>query len=328
MRENIIQDALLGVAVGDALGVPVEFVSRGLRDDNPVQGMRGDGTHNQKPGTWSDDTSLALCLAEMLCGPYSLRALAGYFINWRRHGFYTAHGYVFDIGNATALAIENLSNGIEPALAGGNDEYSNGNGSLMRILPLVFFIKDMPVEQRFAVTRDVSSLTHRHIRSIVSCFIYLEYARLLIAGHDKMSAYEKMRREVIEFLQTREECDPTELNRFHRVLQLEGQSKPLTTLRVDEIYSSGYVVDTLEASLWCILTTDNFSEAVLKAVNLGEDTDTTGAVTGGLAGIIYGSDSIPGEWLSVLAKRNEIEQVAGRMQMNLVSRVSSLDNHE
>ena len=281
---TLVQDALLGVAVGDALGVPAEFVSRSLRDDNPITGMCEKGSHNQLAGTWSDDTSLTLCLAEMLCGPYNLKTLAGYFINWKEHGFYTARGYVFDIGIATSVAIHNLASCIDPTLAGGIDEYSNGNGSLMRILPLVFLIKDMPIEQRYKFTQEVSSLTHRHIRSVVACFIYLEYARLIINGYDKMTAYGLMQKNVLSFLSEGDVCPYEELSKFHRILEIKVGNYDLCKLvdaSVDDIYSSGYVINTLEASLWCILHSNGFSEAVIKAVNLGEDTDTTGAVTGG-----------------------------------------------
>ncbi len=321
-NRNYIKDALLGVAVGDALGVPVEFVSRGMRDDNPVTGMREKGSHNQLAGTWSDDTSLTLCLGEMLCEPYNINVLASNFVNWKEHNVNTARGYVFDIGIATSAAIQQLSRGVEPILAGGADEYSNGNGSLMRILPLLFYIQDKPIKQRFAYTQEVSSLTHRHIRSVIACFIYLEYARLLLAGIDKVEAYQQMQQTVLTYLKENYVCNEAELNKFHRILDIQVGNydlNRLADLKIDEINSAGYVIDTLEASLWCILQTNNFSEAVLKAVNLGNDTDTTGAVTGGLAGLLYGAKTIPAEWLDVLAKRNEIVALAERMhkRMNL-----------
>lgn len=319
-EKNPIKDALLGVAIGDALGVPVEFVSRSMRVVKPVQGMLERGTHNQLSGTWSDDTSLTLCLAEMLCEAYNLYTLAGYFINWKEHGYNTARGYVFDIGIATSIAIHELSKGIHPALAGGSDEYSNGNGSLMRILPLVFYTKDRRIEDRFAIAQEVSSLTHRHIRSVIACFIYLEYARLILLGMNKYLAYKTMQTTVTGFLQQNEICPQHEYERFHRILDLKIGNYDVMSLehrKVDEIDTTGYVVSTLEASLWCILHSNDFSEAVLKAVNLGDDTDTTGAVTGGLAGLIYGAQQIPEQWLQVLAKRREIEALAMRLSAHL-----------
>ncbi len=314
---NIVTDALLGVAVGDALGVPAEFVSRELRDERPVVDMRAYGTHNQPAGTWSDDTSLTLCLADMLCGSFSLEALAGNFINWQQHGLFTARGHVFDIGIATSQAIHRLRTGTPPTLAGGADEYSNGNGSLMRILPLVFYTRQMTIEERFRYTRNVSSLTHRHIRSVIACFIYLEYARLLLDGVEKHAALHQLQDSLPAFLITCEGVTEEELNRFHRILALRvgryDPSPPLAQLPRGEIYSDGYVLHTLEASLWCLLNTATYAEAVLTAVNMGSDTDTTAAVTGGLAGILYGANSIPPEWLAVLARRSYIEELAGRM---------------
>ena len=314
---NLVTDALLGVAVGDALGVPAEFVSRELRDERPVVDMRAYGTHNQPAGTWSDDTSLTLCLADMLCGPFSLEALAGNFINWQEHGMFTARGHVFDVGIATSQAIHRLRTGTPPTLAGGADQYSNGNGSLMRILPLVFYTRHLRIEVRFRHTRDVSSLTHRHIRSVIACFIYLEYARLLLDGVEKHTALHQLQDSLPAFLLTCEGVTEEELNRFHRVLALRvghyDPSPPLAQLPRSEIYSDGYVLHTLEASLWCLLNTATYAEATLTAVNMGSDTDTTAAVTGGLAGILYGANSIPPEWLALLAQRKYIEELAGKM---------------
>lgn len=320
MTRNFIKDAIIGVAVGDALGVPVEFITRDKLLIAPVTTMIGYGTHNQPPGTWSDDTSLTLCLAEMLCNGYSIKRLAGYFVNWREYGLYTAHGNVFDVGIATSAAIQRIITGTPALLAGGNDEQSNGNGSLMRILPLLFFIKDKPIEERFRYTSEVSSITHRHIRSIISCFVYLEFARYVLEGNDKKEAYTLMQNGVNEFLYNNAICSEYELNKFHRILEnpiSDYEIESIYDLEEEDVYSSGYVLDTLEASLWCIMHTETYASAVLKAVNLGKDTDTTAAVTGGIAGLIYGSDSIPADWLNILAGRKEIEDLAQRLSAAL-----------
>ena len=183
MSRNYIKDALLGLAIGDALGVPAEFSTRQTRIENPITTMTGYGAHNQPPGTWSDDSSLTFCLAEMLITGYDLTNLANRFINWLHYGYWTAHGVLFDIGRTTHDAISNLEAGVPPTLAGGEEETDNGNGSLMRIIPLLFYIKDLPIEERYRYTAEVSSLTHRHIRSIAACFIYLEIALNLLNGH-------------------------------------------------------------------------------------------------------------------------------------------------
>ena len=324
--KKIIEGALFGVAVGDALGVPVEFKSRRRIAKDPVTGMRGYGTYDQSPGTWSDDSSLTFCLAEALTSEFDLHTIRQNFVRWYRENFWTPHGEVFDIGITTATAIGNLEGGQEPHKAGPTDEYSNGNGSLMRILPLLFYIRNKPLPERFSITHQVSSITHGHIRSAIACFYYLEFARHLLDGKSKFEAYQCLRDELPAQLrdelpaQSRDELpgqtsapevfpiNPTEIAHFDRLLKGDIHELP-----VEKISSSGYVIHALEASIWCLLTTDGYAEAVLKAVNLGEDTDTTGAITGGLAGLLYGMDAIPEEWLAVLARREDIEDLAQRV---------------
>jgi ADP-ribosylglycohydrolase len=302
-----IRSALFGVAVGDALGVPAEFKPREFLCENPVTDMTGHGTHHQPPGTFSDDSSLTFCLAEALTKGFDLHTIARNFVRWRDEGLWTAHGFVFDIGGTTSQAIGRLRKGIQPDLAGDSDELCNGNGSLMRILPLLFHLYDKPAGERFDLTRRVSSITHRHIRSVIACFYYLEYARLLLQGSGKLEAYDTLRKEIPAILHSLK-VDPAEIARFDRLLKGNIAEEPENT-----ISGSGYVLHTLEASLWCLLTTGSYREAVLKAVNLGEDTDTTAAVTGGLAGLLYGWNSIPDNWVLRLARRDDIEDLAQRM---------------
>lgn len=302
--KEAIKSALFGLAVGDALGVPVEFRSRQSLSLEPVVDMRGYGTHNQPPGTWSDDSSLAFCLAEALCDGFDLNRVAENFIRWRYENWWTPHGDVFDIGITTNEAIRHLKTGIRPDLAGGFDESENGNGSLMRILPLLFLIHDKPIEERYVLTKQVSSITHGHIRSVISCFYYLEYARLLLQGMDKAKAYETVKPVVKEYLASLN-INKEEIEKLNRLL--EGN---VWTLDENAIHSSGYVLHSLEASLWCLLTTNDYKEAVLKAVNLGQDTDTTGAIAGGLAGLAYGFESIPDNWVNALARKDDIENLA------------------
>ena len=297
---NHLQTILIGTAVGDALGVPVEFGPRSVLKANPVTDMREYGTHKQPKGTWSDDTSLMLCLAESMREGLDINTLAQKFIAWKNDNLWTPHGWVFDIGIGTRIAIERLENGTTPELAGGFDERDNGNGSLMRILPLVLHIKDLDIEERYEWTKKISSITHAHVRSVMACFYYLEFAKKIIEGKDKFQAYNELQSELTQYFEQRK-INPIEINKFHRLL-IEDISK----VDEDNIKSSGYVIDTLEAAIWCILTTNNYKDAVLKAVNLGHDTDTTGAVTGGLAVLIYGLDNIPNEWINTLARKDDI----------------------
>lgn len=305
-----IKSALYGVVVGDALGVPVEFNTRAQIAQKPVSKMLEYGTHYQPKGTWSDDSSLTLCLGEALTQEFNLQVIGNNFVKWYHHNYWTARGEVFDIGIATREAIERLSKGERPDLAGNYEESSNGNGSLMRILPLLFYIKDKEVNERYQITKQVSSITHAHIRSVVACFYYLEFGKLILEGNNKYQTYKILQTSIPEFLKSLS-INLNEVALFDRLLK-----ENIFELSENEIQSSGYVVYTLEASIWCLLKTDNFKEAVLKAVNLGSDTDTTAAVTGGLAGLLYSYDNIPKEWLNDIARFNDIEDLALRMSKN------------
>lgn len=300
-------DLLFGLAVGDALGVPVEFRSRSQIARQPVTDMMGYGTYNLPPGTFSDDSSLAFCLAEALTHPFGLPRIAANFVAWLDQNFWTAHGHVFDVGIATSHAIGRLRRGCPPHTAGGTALTDNGNGSLMRILPLLAHLHDKPAAERFALTQQVSAITHGHVRSVVACFYYLEFARHLALGVDKFAAYETLQRELPPQLAA--QAVPTdEIELFGRLLRENIHELPAISIQ-----SSGYVLHTLEASIWCLLTTNTYRAATLKAVNLGEDTDTTGAVTGGLAGLLYGHAAIPATWRQQLARHDDIADLASRL---------------
>ena len=308
IKKNICRDILLGVAVGDALGVPVEFKSREAIAENPVTDMIGYGTYHLPEGTFSDDSSLAFCLAEALTQPFSLSVIADNFIAWLNNNYWTPRGEVFDVGIATTQAIKRLQQGYPPELAGGMKTSDNGNGSLMRILPLIVYIKDKDVAARYDIIKQVSSITHGHVRSVIACFYYLEFARQLIDGVDKMKIYKNLQAAIPAYLNELS-IDKEEIKQFDRLLKGD-----ICNLETHEIFSSGYVLHTLEASVWCLLTTDHYSEATLRAVNLGSDTDTTGAVTGGLAGLLYGADAIPENWINKLARKEDIEDLANRLK--------------
>ncbi len=302
-----IKSVLFGVAIGDALGVPAEFKNRETISKKPVTDMIGYGTYNLPSGTFSDDSSLTFCLAEALTLDFDIDVVAQNFVKWYQENFWTARGNVFDIGITTSIAIARLAQGVKPELAGNNDINSNGNGSLMRISPLMFFLLNKPEKERFEITRKVSSITHGHIQSVVACLYYLEFSRHLLSGENKFKIYKTLQKEIPEFLE-RNLIDPDETACFSRLLKGD-----IHALSETKIQSSGYVVDTLEASIWCLLTTKNYKKAVLKAVNLGEDTDTTAAVTGGLAGLLYGFDKIPSNWIKQIARKNDIENLAIRL---------------
>lgn len=300
-KDEKLFGGIFGLCVGDALGVPVEFISRDVRKKDPVQEMRAYGTYHQHFGTWSDDTSLTLCLMDSLIHECTLEKVVENFIGFYTKAKFTPHGEVFDIGISTKNAIEKMIRGVIPLKCGGSDESENGNGSLMRILPLVFYVKDMSLEKQKGIIEKISSLTHAHKRSKLACIIYVAFAIELLNGVKKQEAYVKAIQSIKQYhLEEYEQ----ELIYFERIT-----NKKLETLKESDISSSGYVVHTLEAALWTFLTTNSYSDAILRAINLGEDTDTVAAISGGLAGIYYGVSSIPDNWLQCLARKEEIYEM-------------------
>jgi ADP-ribosylglycohydrolase len=318
---DAVKGVLFGVAIGDALGVPVEFEGHEKRKADPVTDMRSEGTFGMPAGTFSDDASLAFCLAEALASETSLegiiRQTAENMVRWARDGWWSPDNDAFDIGRTTWEAIGKLDVYLRQGAygkltqAGPSDDDSNGNGSLMRVAPLACYLRDKPIAERFDITRKISSLTHGHIRACIACFYYLEYMLRLLAGQDRMAAYQELKREIYGFL--REQGVPqAELSPFARLL-----AGDIYTLPEKEIRSGGYVIETIEAALWSFLTTTNYRAAVLKAVNLGHDTDTTAAVTGGLAGLYYGYTGIPAEWTAAIRMAAEIEDLSKRLYQRL-----------
>lgn len=305
-----IKNGILGLAIGDAMGVPVEFKSREELDASPVVDIRGYGTHGQPPGTWSDDSSLTFCLAEALLEEFSLKNVANNFVLWRNALLWTPHGHVFDIGIQTSKSIDTLEKILNEKdyesfelLRYETDEFTNGNGSLMRILPLYYVLKDKTIEEEFKVIWEVSALTHGHIRSAISCLIYLVMIDELMRGRERQRAYQKTRERITRFFSKRK-ISEREVKLFNRIIKND-----IRLFAREEIQSSGYVIHSLEAAFWCFLNCNTYEESILKAVNLGDDTDTTGAIVGGLAGIFYGSDGFPRNWYESLSKLADIEKL-------------------
>ena len=303
MQERIL-GAVLGLAVGDALGVPVEFQPRDALRREPVTGMRGFGSHHQPPGTWSDDTSLAMCLLESLLGAgFSLYDAGRRFVAWHDSNYWTARGSVFDVGNATAEAIRRLKRGTPAVEAGGKGETDNGNGSLMRLLPASICFARSPEAMAARAISQFSSITHAHPRSRLACILFSWLASALLEGKDPAAALQEAKARAGTLTGY-----AAELEHFGLLLQQD-----LAGLPEGRISSGGYVVHTLTAAVWCLLGTGSFRDCVLRAVNLGGDTDTTGAVAGALAGLHYGLSSIPTEWTEALARAKEIRDCAGRL---------------
>ena len=310
---NIWKDGMLGLIVGDALGVPVEFMSRTELMKNPVTGMREYGTHHQPRGTWSDDSSMALAELDSIrtLGNIDYTDMMERFSRWCMYGEYTPFGEVFDIGIATSRALMNYAKGIAPLESGGKTEWDNGNGSFMRILPVCLYLFERQKKvctsenESIYMIHAVSALTHAHVRSQMACGIYYFLVKAILEEEGSLEnrlqkgmdrAYQYYRQDL---------SNHRELENYKRLADLlEFKETPK-----EGIKSSGYVVDTLEATVWCLLHSHSYKETVLMAVNLGEDTDTIGAVAGGLAGLYYKEEGIPQEWTQVLQRREWIEEV-------------------
>ena len=310
---NIWKDGMLGLIVGDALGVPVEFMSRTELMKNPVTGMREYGTHHQPMGTWSDDSSMALAELDSIrtVGTIDYTDMMERFSRWCMRGEYTPFGEVFDIGIATSRALMNYAKGIAPLESGGKTEWDNGNGSLMRILPVCLYLFERQKKvctsenESIYMIHAVSALTHAHVRSQMACGIYYFLVKAILEEEGSLEnrlqkgmdrAYQYYRQDL---------SNHRELENYKRLADLsEFKETPK-----EGIKSSGYVVDTLEAAVWCLLHSHSYKETVLMAVNLGEDTDTIGAVAGGLAGLYYKEEGIPQEWTQILQRREWIEEV-------------------
>ena len=304
IARETIRAVILGHAVADALGVPVEFRSRGMLDQNPLTDMVGYGTYNLPAGSWSDDTSMTLCALDVLAdGVIDYDRIMENFHSWYSKGAYTPGDDCFDIGGTCLQAIRNYAvSGTFPTECGLRGDNSNGNGSLMRILPFVLYAHyaGYTDEALTALVHDASSLTHAHQRSLVGCGIYALMMRcILLHGYAGIGEGLCKASELY--------ASESELHTYARML-----SPDFAVLPREAIRSSGYVVDSLEAAVWCLLTTDKYRDCVLKAANLGEDTDTVAAIAGGLAGALYGMEGIPVKWLDTLIRRACIEEMCDR----------------
>lgn len=321
MQANPVLDALLGLAVGDALGVPYEFSPRDKMQTNPAKGLIGYGTHNQPPATWSDDSSLSFCLAESLLDGYNLAHMARKFIDWKEKAYWTARGEVFDIGRTTSQAISRCKAILDSGelaelkmLKKSAEDSDNGNGSLMRILPLLFYLKGKPIQEQFDLVWEVSALTHRHIRAAMSCLIYLKMGEKLLMGIEKRLAYSQTRKEIWDFWRASEFPQEESLH-FQKIIQQD-----IRDTSWEELKSGGYVIEVLESAFWFLLDKENYEDTVLGIINLGHDTDTSAAIVGGLAGVYYGQKNIPDYWVLSLARMEDIIELGEKLNQKYPKR--------
>lgn len=295
-----VKDGIIGLIIGDALGVPVEFKYRESLKIDPVTKMEGYGTYNMPPGTWSDDSSMTIATMASIVNKNEIDYddIMKEFLEWIENGKYTQYQDTFDYGITTLHGIMNYKNGIDAIKCGGTDERDNGNGSLMRILPLAF-IPDIDYE----TIENISGLTHGHLRSKIACVFYIEIAKSMLENNLTIDEHIKLAGNKIK----EHYKDSGELHHFKRIFNDELNDE-------DSISSKGYVITTFESVIYSLKNTDNFRDAVLKAVNLGRDTDTVGAICGGLAGIFYGFDSIPIDWINEIPKIDEVIELCEKYE--------------
>lgn len=286
--------SLVGLACGDAVGTTVEFSPRGTFE--PLTDLVGGGPFRLQPGQWTDDTSMALCLAESLLEREGFDAVDQLqrYVRWFRDGHLSSTGWCFDIGNTCRRALEAFQQTGSP-WSGPTDPMSAGNGSIMRLAPVVLaYYPDRDRARTFA--GDSSRTTHGAAEAIDACCILSDILTSLLSGESKEDSILSARSP---------ETDSVRLERI-----VAGAYRGATQ---DEIHGTGYVVDCLEAALWCFWHSHNFEEAVLKAANLGGDADTTAAVCGQLAGAHWGHDAIPTPWIERLTMHEQIAGMARRL---------------
>lgn len=292
--ESNLQDrytgCLLGLACGDAVGTTLEFSARETL--SPITDMVGGGPFALAPGQWTDDTSMALCLAESLLSKngFDARDQMARYLNWWHWGYWSATGQCFDIGTTVRQALMRFEETGEP-FAGSIDPKTAGNGSIMRLAPVILFY--YPDQNSMAwAAKQSSRTTHGAPEAIESCQLLAEVVSKALAGHKKHDVLS---------LSPEQYCEPA-----IKDLAL-GSFKHKHR---DQIRGTGYSIASLEAALWCFWSTESFEAAVLQAANLGDDADTTAAIVGQIAGAFYSKQGIPPRWLEKLHLVSEIENIA------------------
>lgn len=309
-RRSKVRDAFLGLAIGDALGVPFELAKREDLEKDPVTDMVGNRAHNKPPGTWSDDGSMTFCTAESLLDGFDIERMGKSYLAWFDEGHWSADGKTFGSGGTTRAALKKIREGHPAKGAGRTDPESNGNGSLMRILPLAFYLDRIKADQHdvWRYVAQSSSITHGHPIACLACYYYVSFAMWLLRGLGKTSSFPlQSPQHGIKFIEPYVAgfVMKEDVRAFDRLINGDIEKLPPW-----EIRSGSYVVDSLEAAIWCLLTSNSYKETVLKAVNLGGDSDSTAAIAGGLAGILYGLDDVPSSWMKQLARKKDIEKLA------------------
>lgn len=306
-----IKDGVIGFAIGDAMGVPLEFYKRETLKDKNINEMIGNLSHNKPKGTWSDDTSLVLATMDSIneSKRINYNDMMIKFRKWLTESKYTPNNETFGVGKITLQALGNYKRGSKPTKSGLNTYMSNGNGSLMRILPICYYsyYNNLNNDELYNLVKDVSSLTHRHEISMLGSYIYTLYVHEILSNNSKEEAY--------TFIQNYNYSNFSEesLLEYKRIIY-----DNINEVNIDDIKSTAYIVDTLESVFHTFLTTNSYDESIIKAIHLGNDTDTIAALTGALAGIYYGFDSINKVWINDLVNYSYIKDVTNNFENYLL----------
>lgn len=292
----------MGICVGEALGLPVDCRSRKYLEQNPVQDFEGFGTYNLPPGTWSDGSSLTFCAAEALITGYNLERIAEKFILWLETGYWTPNGEIVGKWNLNADIVRGLKQRVSGTFLKTAKSGEASNFPLLWILPFAYVTSGLSISKREKIIREVINYIDGNPVSIIGAVMYNELAIGLLEEKSVKDAVVGAQEAISSLYGNSEEIEAFSPAFSGRIISLTKQ----------DLRASNNLIDTLITAIWVLLHGKNYREVLLAAVNLGEDTDSLGAVTGGLAGIAFGEANIPAEWKHQIAKKAEIEDLISR----------------
>ena len=302
--------AIIGHVVGDAMGFPTEFSKREELLKNPVLEMIDSPDVGQPAGSWSDDTAMEIATIDSFIHKkyFDYKDIMDRWVKWISESEYTPTGVTFDIGRTCLKAIKRYCNGSPPLQCGSTSTRENGNGSLMRILPVALYAYSKKLDDTsiHKLTNEVSSLTHAHEVSRLGCYIYVQFIICLLKGNTKQEAYKHI--QDLDYRSFRMDS----IHHYARILneQIEFQI-------LDNIKSTGYIVDTLVSAMWIFMNAQHYKEAIIASTNIGGDTDTIGAIVGSMAGIYYGFEDIPSSWLDKLQRKDYLMELVDRFEKSV-----------
>ena len=331
-KQDLTKDSLLGFAVGDAFGVPVEFLSRFEVRKINLQDMVGNDTPNMfrsrwgrliPSGSYSDDTAMLISTMDSIIdnkGQINERSIMDNFVKWVNEGKYSSLEFPFGMGGIVLSSLKRYVRGVPPLDCGGKEYMDNGNGSLMRILPFSLYCitNDLSEEETCDIVSKGSQLTHANDISKMSCFIYTEYLRAIVKTKNPTIALNH-----IQNIEYSKYFSQEAINAHKQIL-----GHGFLFISDEKIKDSGYVVDTLESVLYSVIKGKDYESTIKTAINLGYDTDTVGGITGSIAGILYGSETIPERWISKLRRKDYLEELADKFSKTLENNKVEKKNYE